>query len=250
MPRTSILIFILLFFSVNFPLFSQSFNWQADTTMKYGTPGNTILFNTYLMNTTAEQESLRVFRTNYNFPAGWSSSFCVGGISGTCYAPFFDTIPDPVVLNASEVVELSIEVQTSAIPDQSQFTIQVENWSNPADFLINSFTASTYPNFIDDNNVHLTDAFYLYANYPNPFNPETTIRYDINHSSLQPIKLMIFNNTGQLVRILIDKIQPAGSYRVIWDGKNADGQLSPAGIYYCLLTVGSKTRTQKLILIK
>ncbi len=250
MFRAAILIRTTLFTGFLFSLFSQSFSWQADTTMKYGTPDSTILFRTYLMNTTVNQESLRVFRTNYNFPGGWSSSFCMGGISGVCYAPFFDTIPDPVVLNASEIVELAIDVQTSATPDQCNFTIQIENWSNPSDFLTKAFTASTLPNSIRNNQSQLAYDFYLYDNYPNPFNPETTIRYLINKNIAQPVRLVIYNNIGQLVRTLINDIQTSGSYRVIWNGRDTEGHPSPTGIYYYQLQVGSQQITHKMILIK
>ena len=92
---------IIILISLPVKLFSQSFSWQADTTTKNGDPGNTILFHTYLINNTSNQLDLRVIRTINNLPGGWTSSFCVGGITGICYAPIFDTVPDPVVVNAS-----------------------------------------------------------------------------------------------------------------------------------------------------
>lgn len=241
---------IILLWGFLFPIFSQSFHWQADTTIKYGTPGNTILFHTYLSNNTTSQESLRVIRTQYNFPAGWSSSFCIGGISGVCYAPFIDTIPDPVVLNTSEILELAIDVQTSSTPDQCDFVVRIENWSNPTDVMIKSFTASTYPNFIEENNLPLMNDFYLYENYPNPFNLETAIRYELKNGLPQSVKLMIYNNHGQPILTLVNRTQSPGSYRVCWDGKNARGQSVPSGIYYYQLSVGRHQIFKKMTLIK
>ena len=89
---------IIALLSLPIGLFSQNFTWQADTTTKNGDPGNTILFHTYIINNTTNQLDFRVIRTVNNLPSNWTSSFCVGGISGICYAPIFDTVPDPVVV--------------------------------------------------------------------------------------------------------------------------------------------------------
>ncbi|OGB69917.1 MAG: hypothetical protein A2Y94_08645 [Caldithrix sp. RBG_13_44_9] len=241
---------ILVNLLFTFSLFSHTFSWQADTTLKFGVPGNTILFHTYLTNTTADQESLRVIRTTYQFPVDWTSSFCVGGISGICYAPFFDTIPDPVILNASETLELAIDVQTSVTPDQGELTVKIENWSNPSDFLTKLFTASTNPNALVEDQSPVTSRFRLYANYPNPFNPETTIRYFLDNPARQNIQLIIYNSLRQKVQTLVNTIQPAGEYEITWDGRDHTGQPVPSGIYFSRLISGNQAAWQKMILIR
>ena len=105
--------FITLFIFLNASLsFAQSFSWQADTTFKYGDPGEAVVMHTYITNNSGAQLELRVIRTDNQLPADWTSSFCVGGLSGICYAPFIDTIPSPVTLSASEQLELAIDFQT------------------------------------------------------------------------------------------------------------------------------------------
>jgi hypothetical protein len=83
----------------------------------------------------------------------------------------------------------------------------------------------------------------LYPNYPNPFNPSTTITFSIDKSS--HITLDIFNSLGQKIARLINEPLLPGFHKTIW---NAAG--FPSGIYICALTAGNKVFYQKLILLK
>lgn len=91
-------------------------------------------------------------------------------------------------------------------------------------------------------------AFTLYANYPNPFNPATTIRYHLNESS--PVTLKIYNTLGQEIRTLVNTYQSSGEYRVMWDGKDNGGRAASSGIYICRLQTGSFSQSQKMSLIR
>jgi FlgD Ig-like domain len=238
---------ILVNFMFIFSGFSQTFSWQADTTLKFGSPGTTIIFHTSLINSTANEESLRVIRSGYQLPSGWTSSFCVGSL---CYAPFIDTIPDLVHVNASGQAELSIDVQTSANPDQGEVTVRVENWANPSDFITKLFTASTNPNALEEDQLPLAGNFRLYSNYPNPFNPETTIRYVLDNRSLQNIQLIIYNGLGQPIKKLVNTIQIGGEYQVTWDGRNDGGDLVSSGIYFYELRSANKMSIGKMVYIR
>ena len=105
-----------------------------------------------------------MIRTVNQLPAGWTSSFCVGGITGICYAPFFDTVPDPVVVNASSQLELAIDFQTSLNPDQGGITVKVEEWNNPSVFLTESFNGSTNLTVISNSDLPVTGQYRLYTN--------------------------------------------------------------------------------------
>ena len=95
----------------------------------------------------------------------------------------------------------------------------------------------------------------LHPNYPNPFNPKTTIAYTLPH--LAHARLTIYNSAGQLVRTLVDAEQTPGTYQQTWNTINkAGGQLS-SGVYVCEIVVsGSETgegtfrATRKLLLLK
>lgn len=83
----------------------------------------------------------------------------------------------------------------------------------------------------------------LYTNYPNPFNPETNIRYSIPKRDFVSIK--VYNSIGKEVSSFVNKIQEAGVYEVKFNGADLS-----SGVYYYKLTTNGFTDTQKMILIK
>ncbi len=100
---------------------------------------------------------------------------------------------------------------------------------------------------IGDNNLSKS-TFELKPNYPNPFNPSTTIPFSIDRP--QNIKLHIYDITGKLVRTLIDASLSQGKYALTWDGKdNANNPLS-SGLYFSRLIGNSQSQVRQLILVK
>ena len=83
----------------------------------------------------------------------------------------------------------------------------------------------------------------LHINYPNPFNPETSIKFEIPFNS--KVSLKIYDITGRKVVTLVDKELDAGFYDVKWNASNY-----PSGVYFYKLTAGEFTETRKMILIK
>ncbi|UCF64090.1 MAG: VCBS repeat-containing protein [bacterium] len=88
----------------------------------------------------------------------------------------------------------------------------------------------------------------LFPNYPNPFNPNTTISYQMNQPG--SVSLRIFDTMGREVRTLYKGQQSAGSYRISWDGRNNAGDSVSSGIYLCQLKSGQTIKSQKLMLIR
>ena len=90
--------------------------------------------------------------------------------------------------------------------------------------------------------------FELQANFPNPFNPETTISYLLPEQT--DVQISIFNMLGQKVKTLVDTRQGPGSFTVKWDGRSdANLQLSSATYFYQIRSNG-KTRTRRMLLLK
>ncbi|RMH73087.1 MAG: T9SS C-terminal target domain-containing protein, partial [Gemmatimonadetes bacterium] len=89
---------------------------------------------------------------------------------------------------------------------------------------------------------------YSLSNYPNPFNPKTTIQYELPQKSL--ISLKIYDVSGRLVKILIEGEKKAGIHTVLWDGKNEYNQDMTSGIYFCRLesTIFSGETKQMVLL--
>ncbi|RMH73621.1 MAG: T9SS C-terminal target domain-containing protein [Gemmatimonadetes bacterium] len=90
--------------------------------------------------------------------------------------------------------------------------------------------------------------YFLDANFPNPFNPNTTIRYGL----AQPghVQLTIYDVHGKLIRYLMDASQAAGIYAVMWDGTDQQHQPVPSGTYFYTLTSRNFTKTGRAILLK
>lgn len=98
------------------------------------------------------------------------------------------------------------------------------------------------------NEISPPSKFSLHQNYPNPFNPVTKIKYDISKQG--NVSLSIYDIKGYNLISLVNKQQDAGSYSVIWDGKNKFGHILPGGIYIYRINSGSFIDTKKLILLK
>lgn len=90
--------------------------------------------------------------------------------------------------------------------------------------------------------------FELNTNFPNPFNPATTISYSL--PKLSPVKLTIYNTSGQIVYNLVDDFQSPGLHQVHWNGQNESGEILPSGIYYYRLHAGEFVATRKMIFLK
>ena len=88
----------------------------------------------------------------------------------------------------------------------------------------------------------------LHQNCPNPFNPQTTIRYDVAKSGM--VRLILYGLTGQRIRVLVDEERSAGSYSVVWDGRDDIGRDVASGIYLCRMEGGDYIAVRKLVLIK
>jgi hypothetical protein len=85
-------------------------------------------------------------------------------------------------------------------------------------------------------------------NYPNPFNPETTIPFSLDRAARTT--LSIYNATGQRVRVLVDDHRPAGPYEIAWDGRDEMARPVSSGVYFVKLQAGDFSVSRKLVLLK
>ncbi len=102
----------------------------------------------------------------------------------------------------------------------------------------------------DDDNEKLSNDFKLFDNYPNPFNPTTTIKFTVpslrrGTTSPYKTKLIIYDILGQKITTLVDEIKEAGTYEVTFNGENLG-----SGIYCYVLTSGDFFGVKKMMLIK
>ncbi|MBM3288149.1 MAG: T9SS type A sorting domain-containing protein [Candidatus Eisenbacteria bacterium] len=90
--------------------------------------------------------------------------------------------------------------------------------------------------------------FALHVNAPNPFNPVTTIRYDLPKSSA--VNLSIYDVTGRRVRTLVEGTLTPGSRSATWDGRDAGGNEATSGVYFYRIEAGDWNDTKKMTLLK
>jgi tetratricopeptide (TPR) repeat protein len=88
----------------------------------------------------------------------------------------------------------------------------------------------------------------LENNFPNPFNPSTTIRYSLESDTSCSIE--IYNIKGQKVRVLFNNNQAKGQHSVVWDGKDQHGRPVSSGVYFYRLSTPKKSLTNKMLLLK
>lgn len=90
--------------------------------------------------------------------------------------------------------------------------------------------------------------FALLQNFPNPFNPETTIGYELAESA--DVTLQVYNVVGQVVRTLVAEPQTAGRYQIRWNGMDDRGTPVSSGIYFYQVSAGKFQDVRKLMLLK
>ena len=94
----------------------------------------------------------------------------------------------------------------------------------------------------------LPESYKLYQNFPNPFNPATTISFDLPNDNL--VKINIYNLLGQKVKSLLNLKLTAGTHEIIWDGKNEVGQSVSSGLYLLTIKTGEYSALKKMILLR
>ena len=94
----------------------------------------------------------------------------------------------------------------------------------------------------------LPSELHLYQNHPNPFNPETSIRFSLPIQ--QDVSLAIYDMIGRKVRMMTLKSAEPGHHVIRWNGKNQNGAFASAGVYFYQLYTPSFSMTKKMILLK
>ena len=165
---------------------------------------------------------------------------------------FFEVTPD------SEIVWIYINPV-----DEIGILTQGETPTLNAVFRCNRYTPD-YPGFVGKDltpgnpielavqtsvkNINIPTDPVLYGNYPNPFNPITTISYDLQQQS--QVKLTVFDIKGIEVETLTASDQTPGSYKVQWNGLDHAGNPVSTGVYFCRLKAGEYTNTIKMLYLK
>lgn len=102
---------------------------------------------------------------------------------------------------------------------------------------------------VNNNILETPNTFKLEQNFPNPFNPETSIKYYL--PEISNVNLVVFDANGKQISTLVNTKQISGSYNIKWNGKDATGNNLPSGVYFYNLTAGNNfSQSKKMLLIK
>jgi len=127
-------------------------------------------------------------------------------------------------------------------------------------FDIPAYTAKVYSNITNEDLLHLTkvdesktrsilpNTYKLYQNFPNPFNPSTTIQFDLPMQG--QVKLRIYDVLGKEINRVVDGVYSGGIHSIRWDGKSDAGIHVSSGIYFVRLESGNFVDTKKIVLMK
>jgi hypothetical protein len=116
----------------------------------------------------------------------------------------------------------------------------------PQNFYGNQFSYVT--SISNQKNVHLPDTYSLTQNFPNPFNPETIIQYELPQNN--HVTIIIYNILGQKIATLYEGEKLAGRHTIKWDGKNSSGHPVPSGLYLYKIITDSFVSVKKMSLIR
>lgn len=126
------------------------------------------------------------------------------------------------------------------------FNAQLVEYTKRHDKLLSLyFNDESYTDSMTDNQVQSVTSC---TNYPNPFNPETTIAFNLPLDS--HVKLEIYNIKGQKVKTLLNTNIVKGSHKVVWNGRNESNHTVASGIYFYSLKTSQKTLVKKMLMLK
>jgi len=129
-----------------------------------------------------------------------------------------------------------------SLPDIS---VKTPDFTSYLEFLagLSSLTATE-----SQNNQSIPQVLSIESNYPNPFNPVTTIRFSVPSDAT--VKMTIYNIRGQKVKELLNGVLPAGMHSILWNGTDYANNSVSSGLYFARIVQGKSIRVHKMMLLK
>lgn len=184
--------------------------------------------------------------TWFSFPYDTSDLSGLAGVTPTYDNMHYD---DPSVSGGDQFDLAAIGLEWAAYIKITDLGDIYQEGAYNGDFDLDAVVAlNTVQTGVQENTDQLAHSLTLAQNYPNPFNPSTTISYSLSKSS--HIELIVFNMTGQQVKILENAYKTAGTYDFMWDGTNQKGVPVTSGLYLYRLKTETQTLVRKMSLIR
>ncbi len=147
-----------------------------------------------------------------------------------------------------QIAQTTSTVYTEQLTNIGTYKYYVTCVYNEGESLPSEIIAFNYPITDTEPNNQVPLVTKLYHNYPNPFNPSTTIAFSLK--SPGKVKLSVYNLKGQLVTNLVNEQKPAGMHSITWNGRDSNNKAVSSGIYLYRLETDTYTQTRKAMLMK
>ena len=197
-------------------------------------------FNGTIHNVSSGNITIAVVRRVNALPAEWTSSICLGEI---CYNESIDSVS--IQLGAGDSAACGI---LAWISGAGTGTVQLDLFDLDSDehvFVDVNFYAGTVELKEEDME---PDQFTLYPAFPNPFNPVTTLRYDLPVDGM--VNITIYDMMGRIVKNLLNDQQTRGYRSVKWDATDNTGDRVSSGLYLYTIQAGQFNQTKKVVFLK
>lgn len=223
-------------FTTSGPIVLNDFSLVAEDTLFY--PGDSLEVNLSILNKSAIDSFTNVT----------GNLFCLDSLISveTDTLEFGDMLPAQTEGNEKNLKVCIDQLHPGDIHAQLIVKIATEGfyfWKDTLSFYIQPTTVS-----IENREMQIPDQCVLHDNYPNPFNPSTTISYDLDKAG--NVELAIYNIIGQKIATLVNKQQLAGQHQVIWDGNDGNGNMVSSGIYLYKLKTEKFSQTKKMMYLQ
>ncbi|MCF7920076.1 MAG: T9SS type A sorting domain-containing protein [Candidatus Cloacimonetes bacterium] len=179
-----------------------------------------------------------------DLPAGWIMQWCFEyeGLPSLCVIP---GIPWTFSFGRDTTIKIDFTIVYDSGPEMVNFEL---NWSaDSIDDVVMEFSFRT-EDYVNSNSSELISGAILRGNYPNPFNPETRIDYNLAEAG--DIEISVYDVQGRLINTLFKGYESAGEHTVNWPGIDEAGSTVSSGIYFYKLESRIGTSTRKMILLK
>ncbi len=160
-------------------------------------------------------------------------------------ALLFERVDVPLAANSTHTIAPDWQ-RLASIP----VTIYIDNGNDGTidDSLMVKNQLTGIDDFENGNDGELPGNFVLAENYPNPFNPQTTLRFGMPFASR--VTLAVYDILGRRVATLVDGIREAGWHEVVWNGQDERGAMLASGVYLYRFQAGDVARTGKMVLLR
>ena len=250
MNNNSYSIFLSIFFPLStllsdHLLLDPPFEFHHDSTTIDISSDSVGSFNGMIHNTSSDVVNLAVVRRLNVIEEGWTSSICVAAI---CYNEMIDSVSFEMNAGDSIPCGVLVWVNESGVGTVQLDIFDLNGQSEHVLVDIIFYFNETVSTITDVAGQEGPKSFNLMDNYPNPFNPYTTLRYEILKD--EKVEITVYDLSGRVVRKLLNNVQKAGQNHIQWNGLNDQGMTVSSGSYLYNIQAGGHGETRKMVLLR